>query len=247
VKISGIFADVEIRQFYGNTGKKVLEAVYVFPGSTRAAVHGLEMRIGDRAIVAEVEERRKAKAKYEQAKEENKTAALLEQERPNLFQMSVGHILPGDEIEVRLQYTEVLTPAEWEGEPLAKIPLSDREKAFARTFPGRLGIFETADGRRIILRWVTRPTRKLHSSADCLRASGFTLKNRAASVAGKESWRCFKASHPDWGSLELREQVRSAADPARCWSEIPAWFWAASFQPHPGPWWAITVMEPRES
>lgn len=112
VKISGIIADVEIRQLYRNTGRNVLEAVYVFPGSTRAAVHGLEMRIGDRSIVAEVDEKRKAKANYEQAKAENKTAALLEQKRPNVFQMSVGHILPGDEIEVRLNYTEVLIPSD---------------------------------------------------------------------------------------------------------------------------------------
>lgn len=42
VTISGIIAEVEVRQTYHNTGSKALEAICVFPGSTRAAVHGLD-------------------------------------------------------------------------------------------------------------------------------------------------------------------------------------------------------------
>lgn len=109
-RIAGTIAEVEVRQQYRNTGGKVLEAVYVFPGSTRAAVHGLEIAIGERRIAAKIAEREAAKAEYEKAKAENKTAALLEQERPNVFRMSVGHILPGDDVEVVLRYTELLRP-----------------------------------------------------------------------------------------------------------------------------------------
>jgi len=108
VNISGVIADVEIRQLYQNTGKKKLECIYVFPGSTRAAVHGMEFTIGGRKVIAKIEKKEVAKANYEKAKTENKTAALLEQKRPNVFQMSVGHILPSDEIEVTLRYTEHL-------------------------------------------------------------------------------------------------------------------------------------------
>ena len=75
VTISGIIADVEVRQTYHNTGSKVLEAVYVFPGSTRAAVHGLDMKVGDRKIEAEIHEHAAAKEIYATAKAENKTAA----------------------------------------------------------------------------------------------------------------------------------------------------------------------------
>lgn len=106
VNLAGVIADVEVRQLYQNTGKTTLECLYVFPGSTRAAVHGMEFTIGDRKIVAQIEEKQKALEQYEQAKAENRTAALLDQERPNVFQMRVGHILPGDEIEVTLRYTE---------------------------------------------------------------------------------------------------------------------------------------------
>lgn len=109
-RIAGTIAEVEVTQHYRNTGGKVLEAEYVFPGSTRAAVHGLELAIGERRIAAKIAEREAAKEEYEKAKTENRTAALLEQERPNVFRMSVGHILPGDEVEVTLRYTEMLRP-----------------------------------------------------------------------------------------------------------------------------------------
>lgn len=112
VRISGVIADVEIRQVYRNTGSDVLEALYVFPASTRAAVHGLEMKVGDRTVEARIARREEAKKDYENAKSEGKTAALLEQERPNVFQMSVGHILPGDDVEVTLRYTESLVPTD---------------------------------------------------------------------------------------------------------------------------------------
>lgn len=112
VDIAGVIARVKITQVYQNEGKKPLEAKYVFPGSTRAAVHGLKMTIGERTIVAKIEEREQAKKEYEAAKEAGKTASLLEQQRPNVFQMNVANILPGDTINVELIYTEMLEPEE---------------------------------------------------------------------------------------------------------------------------------------
>lgn len=112
VQISGIIANVAIRQTYHNTGSNVLEAQYVFPGSTKAAVHGMTMKIGDRTIQAKIEERKKAQEIFEQAKAENKSASLLQQHRPNVFQMNVATILPGDLVEVTLRYTEHLVPTD---------------------------------------------------------------------------------------------------------------------------------------
>jgi len=108
VKISGIIADVKISQIYKNEGQTVLEAIYIFPASTRAAVYAMRMRIGERTIEAKIDRREKARQSYQQALEEGHTASLLEQQRPNVFQMNVGNILPGDEIIVELFYTEML-------------------------------------------------------------------------------------------------------------------------------------------
>ncbi|MEO0415231.1 MAG: VIT domain-containing protein, partial [Verrucomicrobiota bacterium] len=112
VQISGVIAEVTVTQRYTNTGKEKLEAVYIFPGSNRAAVHGLTIKLGDRELVAQVQEKEKARKTYEAAKAANKTAGLLEQHRPNVFQMNVANILPGDVIDVELRYTETLVPTE---------------------------------------------------------------------------------------------------------------------------------------
>jgi Ca-activated chloride channel family protein len=112
VKVVGVIADVIVTQVYKNEGKKPLEAIYVFPASTRAAVYGMKMAIGKRTIVAKIQERKEARRQYEQARQQGKSASLLEQKRPNVFQMNVANILPGDAIQVELKYTELLVPTD---------------------------------------------------------------------------------------------------------------------------------------
>lgn len=112
VHVSGVIAEVVVRQTYRNDGDQTLSARYVFPASTRAAVHGMQMRIGDRLIEAKIKEREEARREYEEAKSAGKTASLLEEDRPNVFSMSVANIVPGDEVEVELRYTELLVPTE---------------------------------------------------------------------------------------------------------------------------------------
>ena len=110
VNISGVIADVNISQVYKNEGTKPLEAIYVFPTSTRAAIYGMKMVIGTRVIEAEIQEKNQARQTYETAKESGQRTSLLEQERPNVFQMNVANIMPGDEIQVIVNYTELLVP-----------------------------------------------------------------------------------------------------------------------------------------
>ena len=112
VHVAGVIADVTIEQVYRNEGTRPLEAIYIFPASTRAAVYGMVMHTGDREIIAEIREREQARREYEEAREMGQTASLLEQERPNVFKMNVANILPGDSIAVRLSYTELLVPTE---------------------------------------------------------------------------------------------------------------------------------------
>jgi Ca-activated chloride channel homolog len=112
VAIAGVIADVTVRQLYENRGTRPIHARYIFPASTRAAVYGMTMTVGDVRIVARIKEREKAKAEFETAKREGKSASLLEQSRPNVFTMNVANVLPGDTIAVELKYTELLVPTE---------------------------------------------------------------------------------------------------------------------------------------
>jgi Ca-activated chloride channel family protein len=112
VNIAGVIADVTVTQVYKNEGKRPLEAVYTFPASTRAAVYAMKMTIGDRTIVAKIQKREEARRQYEEARIQGRSASLLEQERPNVFQMNVANIMPGDEIQVEMRYTELLVPTD---------------------------------------------------------------------------------------------------------------------------------------
>jgi Ca-activated chloride channel homolog len=111
-RIVGPIADVRVTQVYRNEGQRTIEAKYVFPGSTQAAVNAMTVRLGDRVLNATIREKQRARIEYEAAKKEGKTAALLDQHRPNVFQMNVANILPGDEVVVELRYTELLLPTE---------------------------------------------------------------------------------------------------------------------------------------
>jgi Ca-activated chloride channel family protein len=112
IAVSGVIADVKVVQTYRNEGSRPVNASYVFPASTRAAVYAMRMRIGDQLITAKIKEREAAKHEFETAKKEGKSASLLEQNRPNVFSMSLANVMPQDQIEIELRYTELLVPTD---------------------------------------------------------------------------------------------------------------------------------------
>ena len=69
---------------------------------------GLTLTVGQRVIQGVVKERAQARADYEQAKSQGRRAALLDQERPNIFTQSVANIMPGDKVRVTLRYVAPL-------------------------------------------------------------------------------------------------------------------------------------------
>ena len=66
-----------VTQTYANKGTRPINAKYVFPASTRAAVHGMKMTIGEHVIQAKIREKEQAKKEFQKAKEEGKSASLL--------------------------------------------------------------------------------------------------------------------------------------------------------------------------
>jgi Ca-activated chloride channel family protein len=112
ISVSGVIADVKVRQIYRNEGSRPINASYVFPASTRAAVYSMRMQIGNEIIIAKIKEREQAKQDFEKAKEEGKSASLLEQQRPNVFSMSLANIMPQEQVEIELRYTELLIPTD---------------------------------------------------------------------------------------------------------------------------------------
>ncbi|MEW6732009.1 MAG: marine proteobacterial sortase target protein [Acidobacteriota bacterium] len=108
VSIVGFIASVDVEQTFTNSYQETIEAVYIFPLPSEAAVDDMEIRVGGRTIRGSVKEREEARRTYEQARDAGLRAGLIEQERPNIFTTSVANIPPSGEIVVHIHYTERL-------------------------------------------------------------------------------------------------------------------------------------------
>jgi Ca-activated chloride channel family protein len=106
--ISGFIARVRVTQVFFNPLDEKIEAVYVFPLPHKSAVDDMTMVIGQRRIVGLIKRRAEARRIYEEALAQGATAALLEQERPNIFTQSVGNIAPRQEVRIEISYVDVL-------------------------------------------------------------------------------------------------------------------------------------------
>lgn len=106
--ISGFFARVTVVQEFQNTYGDPIEAVYTFPLSQNSAVDRMTMTIGERVIRGRIMKREEAKKIYDAAKAAGQTAALLDQQRPNIFTQSVANIMPGEKVLVEISYVETL-------------------------------------------------------------------------------------------------------------------------------------------
>jgi Ca-activated chloride channel family protein len=106
--VSGFIARVRVTQVFFNPLDEKIEAVYVFPLPHKSAVDDMTMVIGEKRIVGLIKRRAEARQIYEQALAAGATAALLEQERPNIFTQSVGNIAPRQEIRIEISYVDVL-------------------------------------------------------------------------------------------------------------------------------------------
>ncbi len=107
-EISGFISRVRVVQEFENNFNMPIEAVYVFPLSQNSAVDQMTMKIGTRTIDGKIMKREEARKIYEAARNEGKTASLLDQERPNIFTQSVANILPNEKIIIEISYVETL-------------------------------------------------------------------------------------------------------------------------------------------
>ncbi len=110
-EISSFCARVVVAQRYVNRESHPIEAVYVFPLDEGAAVCGFEAVIDGTLVVGEVKEREDAFRMYDDAIEQGHGAFLLDEERPDVFQASVGNLPAGKEVLIKLTYVTELAVA----------------------------------------------------------------------------------------------------------------------------------------
>jgi Ca-activated chloride channel family protein len=103
-RITGVLARARVTQHFLNPHDGWREGIYVFPLPETAAVDSLTMRIGDKVIEGQIKRREQAGREYRQAADSGQRAALLDQERPNIFTASVANIAPGASIAIEFEY-----------------------------------------------------------------------------------------------------------------------------------------------
>ena len=107
-EVTGFVSAVTVTQRFKNPFTKPVEAIYVFPLPENAGVDEMTLTAGSRVIRATIQKRAEARRMYEEAKSQGRRAALLDQERPNIFTQSVANLLPGESVQVSLRYVAPL-------------------------------------------------------------------------------------------------------------------------------------------
>jgi Ca-activated chloride channel family protein len=108
IDVSGPILRTRVTQRFTNPSKGWVEGTYVFPLPEDSAVDTLKMQIGDRFIEGEIKPRLEAQQIYEEAKAAGKKAALLEEQRPNIFTNQVANIGPGETIVIQIEYQQAV-------------------------------------------------------------------------------------------------------------------------------------------
>jgi hypothetical protein len=131
-------------------------------------------------------------------------------------------------------------PERFENRPLTPVESSEREIRFSDTFPGRIGKF--TDGQRIlVIRWVIRPSRKVHPAVHCFAASGFSV--RPLPLFRDSEGALWGVSECEKGSERLRVRELISDTASISWPDVSSWYWQAVLGRSNGPWWAVTVIE----
>jgi Ca-activated chloride channel family protein len=119
--ITGLTSAITLTQHFVNVHDQPLEATYVFPLPDRAAVTGMRMTAADRVIEAKLSERGAAREAYDTAIAAGQRASIAEEERPDVFTMRVGNIVPGERVTVELRLAGPLSHED--GEATFRFPL----------------------------------------------------------------------------------------------------------------------------
>src|SRR6266498_1926749 len=119
--VAGLLARTVLTQTFANPYDEPLQATYIFPLPDRAAVTEFRMEVAGRVVEGVLEERAKARAAYDQAIAEGRRASIAEEERPGVFTMRVGNLMPGERATVRLAMAGPLPYGD--GEATFRFPL----------------------------------------------------------------------------------------------------------------------------
>ena len=113
-------------QEWRNTSKTSIEALYTFPLDESAALFELRYSVDGLETTAVSMPLKKAEQRYEDAVSEGRGAVLLERVSDDQYSLSVGQILPGQQVRVSLAYVQVLRRIDNAAEVFIPFSLGER-------------------------------------------------------------------------------------------------------------------------
>ncbi|MEM6820378.1 MAG: hypothetical protein AAF558_00355 [Verrucomicrobiota bacterium] len=132
-------------------------------------------------------------------------------------------------------------PQYWLGQHLQPVDFEIDEQRFYQAFPGKAAAF-TDGNRRIIFRWITRPSRKVHPVRHCLSAQGFSIEKESVIFDKFEHpWRRLQATKKQKTFVVL-EQIQDGE--GKFFTDVSAWFWNGILGKSKGPWLNRIIFEP---
>jgi Ca-activated chloride channel family protein len=194
ITVTGPIVRTTVTQTFHNTTGRCVEGLYVYPLPELSAADTLKMTIGSRVIVGEIHEREQARKEYEQAKSEGRKAALVEQQRPNVFTTSVSSVMPDEDAVIEIAYQEM---AQYEnGEyrlrfPMVVAPRYTPDRTFAASVAAKLPFTPQSssnlNGGTIALSVDLQPGYSVRNIASVQQVKSETLGNRHYRVTADSS------------------------------------------------------------
>jgi von Willebrand factor A domain-containing protein 5 len=146
-------ADVSIVQRYVNDGSEPIECVFVF-FAENAAVYRFVASMGGKRLVGRVQERGEAFKRYDDAISGGHGAALLEQDAPDAFSVSVGGLLAGGEAVIELRYVAEIDVSDLR----ASLTLPATNARFVLDGDADQGSDDVENGLRVFVQWHAAPS-----------------------------------------------------------------------------------------
>lgn len=106
--ICGEFVEFTISHVYENIGEDDVKGIYTFPIPDTAVISGFEANIGGSVIKGKVEDKKEIEKIYENIGEDSGSKLILEELNNNYFKMSIGTILKGETVIIKISYIEEL-------------------------------------------------------------------------------------------------------------------------------------------
>lgn len=154
-KIVDVVAKMTVQQTFYNEEPNPIEAIYIFPLDTKAAVCQFSIRINDQTVHGGMEERTSARETYDLAISEGHGAFLLEQPMPDVFQISIGNLGPGEQADVTIAYLKFGDAEVDESEFPIPTWFSPRQRQSTQS-TSFLAVEDRSEDRKLLGRMVTR-------------------------------------------------------------------------------------------